>query len=141
MTDLDLDDIQARADAATEGPWTAHTAGERGGDHWYICDEGESIAHVSANDGVNEDQREPDAEFIAHAREDVPALIARVRELETKNTTLGVERARLHDALDRVASYGLNLTEVFRPHTAEHEVGGEIIRRIKMNPPPVGGKP
>lgn len=135
MTDLDLDDIQARADAATEGPWTAHTAGERGGDHWYICDEGESIAHVSANDGVNEDQREPDAEFIAHA------LIARVRELETKNTTLGVERARLHDALDRVASYGLNLTEVFRPHTAEHEVGGEIIRRIKMNPPPVGGKP
>ena len=47
----------------------------------------------------------------------------------------------LHDALDRVASYGLNLTEVFRPHTAEHEVGGEIIRRIKMNPPPVGGKP
>lgn len=78
----DLDEIQARADAATEGPWRALTTGRTGGDHWYICDEGEAIASVASQDGFNEDQREPDAEFIAHAREDVPKLVAALRHVE-----------------------------------------------------------
>ena len=72
--------IEARANAATPGPWTAETTGVAGGDHWYVCDEGEAIASISCNDGTNEDQREPDAEFIAHSRTDIPRLLAAVRE-------------------------------------------------------------
>ena len=68
-----VDEIRARAEAATRGPWSAI---EGPGEHWYVCDEGESIASISANDGSNEDQRQPDAEFIAHAREDIPWLLA-----------------------------------------------------------------
>ena len=82
MTTNPLDAIQARADAATEGPWEARTTGRAGGDHWYICDDGEAIAHISAQDGINEDQREPDAEFIAAARTDVPRLVAALRAVE-----------------------------------------------------------
>ena len=77
-----LDQIQARADAATAGPWQARTAGTANGDHWYICGTEEAIAYVSAQDGINEDQREPDAEFIAQAREDVPKLVAALRAVE-----------------------------------------------------------
>ncbi|MHA4848791.1 hypothetical protein L1080_004485 [Rhodococcus sp. MSC1_016] len=78
---IDLDAAQTLADAATPGPWTAITSGIANGDHWYICDGGESIAMISANDGINEDQREPDAEFIAQARTLVPALIDACRTL------------------------------------------------------------
>ena len=77
-----LDEIAARADAATEGPWRALGTGAAGGDHWYICDDGEAIASISAQDCINEDQREPDAEFIAHAREDVPKLVEALRAVE-----------------------------------------------------------
>ncbi|WP_032376695.1 hypothetical protein [Rhodococcoides fascians] len=89
MTALDLDAIQARADAATPGPWTAQTTGERGGDHWYVCDAGEAIAHIAAQDGINEAQREPDAQFFAHSRTDVVDLIARIRELEAAIDSIG----------------------------------------------------
>lgn len=72
-TPLDLDAISARAAAATEGPWVIERAriwsGEphppktellmfRGGREWT-----------------------PDAEFIAHARTDVPALVEEVKRL------------------------------------------------------------
>ena len=85
--DLNVDAIGARADAATPGPWRALGTGVRGGDHWYVVDSTESIASIHANDGSDEDQRERDAEFIAHARTDIPALIARVRELEAELAT------------------------------------------------------
>ncbi|WP_037161013.1 hypothetical protein [Rhodococcoides fascians] len=87
MSGLDLDAIEARAEATTEGPWCAITSGIPNGDHWYVCSaEGESLAYISADDGINEDQREPDAEFIAHARTDVPALLAALRERDNTIT-------------------------------------------------------
>lgn len=57
--------IRENAEAATPGPWRAFTTGARGGDHWYICDSGEAIAHISAQDGINEEQRCGDACHIA----------------------------------------------------------------------------
>jgi len=77
-----LDEIEARASKATEGPWRALGTGASGGDHWYICDRDEAIASISCQDGINEDQREPDAVFIAHAREDVPRLLVALRAVE-----------------------------------------------------------
>lgn len=54
-----LAEIQARADNATDGPWEPD-----GQDSWTPA--GRSDFHLSISD----------AEFIAHARTDVPALIA-----------------------------------------------------------------
>ena len=64
-----LDQIQARADAATEGPWTwaSHTTVD--GDQWAVLDKQD---HALAE---NRDGWGPDAEFIAAARTDVPALV------------------------------------------------------------------
>jgi len=83
-----LDQIQKRADAATPGPWKAD--GETRGDcvvwgpngrflmnqqaepHW--------IEYPGEKRSVSFDVDRRDGEFIAHAREDIPALLAMVRE-------------------------------------------------------------
>ena len=72
---LDLAAIKARCNAATPGPWTPSEIG------WgvYSKDKGwyERLfitVHAQA----------ADCTFAAHARSDIPALIARVRELEAE---------------------------------------------------------
>ena len=76
-----LDQIEARANAATEGPWkTTYEEADQwhsitgspyplGGGLWADHPE---VATVDQED-------EADAEFIAHARTDVPALVAALR--------------------------------------------------------------
>ena len=68
-----LDEIQARADAATEGPWTwaAHTTAD--GDEWAVFDGGDSAI------AGNRDGWSPDAALIAAARTDLPRLVAALR--------------------------------------------------------------
>ena len=70
--------IEARARAATEGPWEIVSASL----HQpiiYADSSGLDIAIMDNRDGVDND-----AEFIAHARTDVPALLALVREQQAK---------------------------------------------------------
>jgi hypothetical protein len=71
MTAPDLDAIRARAEAATPGPW------ERSGS---LVQAGRRArrARVGQTWGLAWKQ---DAEFIAHAREDVPALLDEVERL------------------------------------------------------------
>lgn len=72
----DLDAIQARVDAATEGPWMCRS------DHAVVQvadSKGEQLAGVVYGPAYR-----PDAEFIAHARTDVPALLALVREQQAQ---------------------------------------------------------
>lgn len=102
---INLDRIERRANAATQGPW-----GFSYGDRRYIADPSTDIvgevappysgqtmcvfAVASANQG--------DSEFIASARTDVPALVARVRELETERDAYARSRLILkaiHGAL------------------------------------------
>ncbi|MCX2753107.1 hypothetical protein [Gordonia sp. 4N] len=63
------DDVRADArellDALGEVSWRAVGSGVRNGDHWYVCEDGEAIAMISANDGSDEHLRQPRAEFIA----------------------------------------------------------------------------
>lgn len=79
---IDLDAIEARAEAATAGPWHGEHD-EFGcvhvGDYGWVASgpQGQSPDY----DGGTGDQGKADAEFIAHAREDVPALVAEVRRL------------------------------------------------------------
>jgi hypothetical protein len=75
---LDLDVIRARADAATDGSWIA--ADQPHGEWFGIQDQWSALGSMVA---------QADAEFIAHARTDVPALVAEVERLRAE-----VERLR-----------------------------------------------
>jgi hypothetical protein len=92
MTNDDLREIEARANAATPGPWLVER--QYSGDNWMI---GCLVVGTDSGDGKNYDvtittdhlhaseygdaTARIDAEFVAHARTNVPALIAEVRRL------------------------------------------------------------
>lgn len=71
---LDLDAIEKRAIQATAGPWETDASREGTFIH---NGRGFGIIHSS-----DEDDNFLDLSFAAHARTDVPLLVARVRELE-----------------------------------------------------------
>lgn len=85
---LDVDAIEARANAATAGPWRA-CGHDRGGCQcglvWALSVDA-LIARCTPDEDAptaNEEGRKRDADFIAAARIDVPALVAEVRRLRT----------------------------------------------------------
>lgn len=73
LTEDELAAIEARANAATPGLWECFPAGERHGSLWYF----------GPKRGGWKDARapEPDASFVANAREDVPRLVEEIRRL------------------------------------------------------------
>lgn len=73
-TELRLDEIEARANAATPGPWTVS---EDYSD--VVGPEGDQLASY-----WNPTSETRNGEFIAHARTDVPALVAEVRRLRDR---------------------------------------------------------
>lgn len=77
---LDLDAIEARASKATAGPWNVYAGCSH--DH-SARTRGIGSDAIPKSECVFEDPclASEDAEFIAHARDDIPALVARVREL------------------------------------------------------------
>lgn len=79
MDNRKLAEIKKRAEAATEGPWYRQF--------------GYGINIVSESDYkvIDEDggvSKYPDATFIEHARQDVPALLAEVERLQAENEIL-----------------------------------------------------
>ena len=72
MTPERLAEIEARANAATPGPWEAWDRGIG----FEVHVNGEEL-----NSEFRETFRQADAEFIAEARTDVPALLVEVRRL------------------------------------------------------------
>ena len=70
MTPERLAEIEARAEAATEGPWEAWDRGIG----FEVHVDGEAL-----NSELRETFRQADAEFIAASRTDVPALVAALR--------------------------------------------------------------
>jgi hypothetical protein len=81
---MNLDEIEARANAATPGPWRDqhHECSEV----WGSAPDSQTHSMQIARIGRAQfDAR--NAAFIANARTDVPALIARVRELEERLLT------------------------------------------------------
>ncbi|MFD4547225.1 hypothetical protein [Streptomyces sp. NPDC058466] len=85
LTDQQLTVIEARAGAATPGPWEEH---DDYGPHFYAYLRGSYLRGVGTlNFGDGEDA-EADREFVKHAREDVDALLAEVRRLRARVTEL-----------------------------------------------------
>ena len=84
MGALDLEAIKARAGAATPGPWATGQRGE-------IYREGDRVTDPTLPDITVVPAMvlvRPDMEFIAAAREDVPALVAEVERLSRESAEL-----------------------------------------------------
>lgn len=83
LTDEQLAAIEARASAATRGPWDS--IGERvyagGASAWVVAE-----SKMWGLDGERDDYA-ADAAFVAGARADVPALLAEVRRLRAEHLT------------------------------------------------------
>lgn len=114
---IDLDAIKARAEAATEGPWMygqpaddceetcaewmANTATDPDGPAtglwtaWTTCTSCTGVLITSIT-GDGPTSRE-NAEFIAHAREDVPMLVAEVERLRAERDRARELAARLEE--------------------------------------------
>lgn len=92
MTEEELKVIEARADAATEGPWTWRDGSDPYCDLGILAGaSGEVCNFGCAEQYYPTEGTEPspaDAAFIASARTDVPALIAEVRRLQAEKTEL-----------------------------------------------------
>lgn len=87
MTPAELDAIEARANAASAGPWTycgcgkcAQVSMEKG--PIVMVGIGARDVSYTCGEGVDDASRLLNAEFCAHARQDVPALVAEVRRLQ-----------------------------------------------------------
>jgi hypothetical protein len=87
---MNLDEIRARAEAATEGPWY-HGGDTRVSQQMFepheliVSPTYPIIEFQSGEQGV------ADAEFAAHAREDIPALLAEVERLRSAGAPLPLE--------------------------------------------------
>ncbi|MFJ5071676.1 hypothetical protein ACIQC7_35200 [Kitasatospora sp. NPDC088556] len=91
---LDLDAIQARADAATPGPW--HVVADQQDLNRWVTDETGALAFSF---GYLGNRTEGDARFVAAARTDVEQLLARVRDLKTEVERLSADRATVRNAI------------------------------------------
>lgn len=99
---LDIDAIKARADAATPGPWEAKCI------HVYMGGEGQyRVGPPNRPPSFQGVVSPSDAEFFAHAREDVPALVA---EVERQDEVIRIN----HDGAD----YAEQLLEQARAEVA-----------------------
>ena len=81
---LDLEAIKARANAATEGPWGARELPQmvRGASATLHSAHGTGeVWSVEFSPEIGSTVSIPDAEFIAAARQDIPALLAEVERL------------------------------------------------------------
>lgn len=73
---IDRAAIKARAEAATPGPWS-YRPEILGLPNTTVMAENGQVGYVAVGHFLS-----PDAEFIAHAREDIPALLAALEEAE-----------------------------------------------------------
>lgn len=87
-----MNEIKARADAATAGPWEYRQAVGRPG----VWVNGCKVAAVEAPNHPPATQlygRRNNAEFIAHARTDIPLLLEEIKRLKAMLATKGARSA------------------------------------------------
>lgn len=93
LTPARLEVIRARADAATPGPWHSEAAKDAFVDQVWAGKGTDALRALARVSGPNPN----DASFIAHAREDIPALLAQIDRLRTQVRFL-LEQVRRKDA-------------------------------------------
>lgn len=110
---IDIAAIKARADKATAGPWelSPHSIGKGG----WISGEHGSYTDIVINAGT--DRALTNADFIAHARTDIPALIAALEASEAARVKAEQERDALKEALKPFAKIGEYMRHTPEPRT------------------------
>ena len=112
-----LDQIEARADAATEGPWEKRTV-----NGWGMVVSYSTDAMIQLVAEFRHKERDlNDAEFIAHARTDVPELVEAVRRRD----------AALRAVLDLEAEYALAAESGDPGHVRAANVATYIRRAVE----------
>ena len=84
LTDERMAEIEARCSNATPGPWASY--------EYMVLNTGE-YSIVVCDSGEN-GESEKDAEFISHARTDIPDLLAKVKALREENENIAKEHKR-----------------------------------------------
>lgn len=104
MTDSELAAIEARAKRATEGPWTIKSVwtDKHSGADEVSGANGQSVCLCDEHDGGYNPNTQRNVDFIAHARTDIPALIAEIRRL----------RADMQDVINGNPSHSGMSTEI-----------------------------
>ncbi len=91
LTAEELREIAARAEAATAGPWTANEEKSSSYSVYKV-----PVAYGNAITGWGRVlQSREDATFIAHARTDIPRLLAHIDQQQAEIERLRQERARI----------------------------------------------
>ncbi len=86
LTDEDIEAIRARCAAATSGPWRSYVEGRdhTSGDSFIMTGEGEARGEDIELSGATP----ADQDFIVHARQDIPRLLAEVQRLRNLDQEL-----------------------------------------------------
>lgn len=94
LTDEQLQEIEARCNAATPGPW-AWAAGRSTvlGEDGIIAADGEEI-FVNCGRGAG-DPIDEDRQFLVAAREDIPALLAEIKALKAERDEAVSDKQRM----------------------------------------------
>jgi hypothetical protein len=98
---MNLDAIEARANAATPGPWAVYEKPDPWG-YWAVQDADGKDVFDDGSAGAEYGQTcsIADRDFLVAARTDVPALVARVRELEAELNELWARYKKLDEEDD-----------------------------------------
>ena len=116
MNDKQIADIDARANAATPGPWEVDLDPRISGADQVVQSETElTICFMAVDESLESDSA--DTFFIAHAREDIPALINEVGRQ-------AAEIERLTRALDKILITSGRQT-IYKIARAAREVSNE----------------
>lgn len=90
-----IEEIRKRAEAATAGPWKYYAG--------CVVTENEGDAVLYANIGEEVDGLDADIEFVEHAREDIPALLA---EIDWMRKELAQCHRQIELAEEQLTRYG-----------------------------------
>ena len=121
MTQERLDAIRGRVDAAERGPWEVENGGDNETSTFIEGPEGSVLVRNWRGSGYLSEEyvwvEKPNAEFIAHAREDIPALLAEVQRLRHFESIMSwrygdTTDGRTRDAMVEKAARTLYLREI-----------------------------
>ena len=145
--EFDLEAIKERISKASPGPWRWERAYQLGARHWALHNPeqpdggaGDGLkrtidyylvtytSQAVSVDGVPLNET-PNFQFIEHAREDVPALVAEVERLRAEAEQAQVELRQVSEHCDAVIDDNLRLREEAHSHsTALARVAADVKR-------------
>jgi len=137
---VDLEAIEARANEATPGPWNVSEAKP----DVHVAKIAEFFVYKDWLRSSELGEAETDAAFIAHARKDIPDLIATVRALQSENARLQAEvkgmREAATDLMENGLRFDLNPTVPLDPVDDVHRAYLAYLQRMDKAAREIGAK-